>query len=133
VHDVRLDTVGTFDALMEGGERLVTFGMGPDGDALALAVPAGDAGVPFARDETTSVAFAKSRANRPYTASALWLGGSTAKRIELDASRVRDPTSRISPPGGGWILGNVVVQFVRADLRAGTDRPCGSSSSASRR
>jgi hypothetical protein len=103
VLDVGLEEVGTFDAVLEDDERLVSYGIGPDGDALALAVRAADADAPFAHDEQPGWAtFPKPRAEQAYTASVVRLSASRAERIALGAVATTFP--KLQPLPNGEIL-----------------------------
>lgn len=100
--DVELEEIGTFEAVLEEDERLVSYGIGPGGDAVGLAVRAVDAAAPFAYDEQPGWAtFPKPRAEHAYMAAVVHVSGSDADRV-LDSVTTTFP--KIQPLPDGEIL-----------------------------
>jgi hypothetical protein len=103
VLDLRLEPAGTFEGALRDDEQLIAYGIGPDGDPLALAVDAADAENPFGHDEQTGWArFPKPRAERTYSPSVVSLDESRVRRTVLQDVDTTFP--RLQPLPDGEIL-----------------------------
>jgi hypothetical protein len=105
VHDLDLEPAGSFEGVLEEGERLVCFGIGLDGGALALAVPAADADAPFVHDDEPHATFPRPRADRPYTASVLHVNAARAERFPLEHVTATFPRIQLLPDGEILVVG----------------------------
>src|SRR5258706_14870707 len=78
------EVVGDFTAGLHANEQICAFSVGPNGEAIALALDRANATAPFATWEQTGWAtFPQTRAVNPYEAAVLIHDGSTVSRTEL--------------------------------------------------
>ncbi len=82
--EAEFEVVGDFTAGLHADERICAFSVGPNGEAIALALDRANAKAPFATWEQTGWAtFPQTRAVNTYEAAVLIHNGSTVTRTDL--------------------------------------------------